>query len=306
MSQTPKKRDSAGEETSSAPLLIKRPRQESDELSSQPSDRPIDISNQIRTTTLCLNRIFQEQGLTHLILEFYQGVIMIDVINQMQANCMVLVRSTEITHLTETLTQQVLNYVQYYSECPLFVYMTLKILSANMEAVEVDDNSVRQKLAAALFDLLVRATREQTRELGPTFVIFVFNLIDAPKPNLEFENIGHTEWNIRFFEKLLQPEASDLFLDMVHNRNEYFVHEGEDDVNGELYVLSAIRDIFCAFSIYLHGNLEHPRRQLLLPKLDAAIHLLAGIVGEDEAVSDNDDDTNDSLGGDSRSGDEED
>jgi hypothetical protein len=222
--------------------------------------RPIDISKQVRTTALCLNRFLHEPGLVNLIQEYYSGILMSDVIHRAKVIINDFSKRTRDELCVRTSMQELTDYVRYYSESLEFMSEIMSHLGCEMEANALFLEATRHGIVASLLDLFMQATNEHVQELGAYFINIVSNSLDEPDP----ESIDHffTEWNRRFIERLMESEAVKRLLHMVSRSDLY---------QGLKHWHRPAGALLCALMIYLGLNPGHPRRDLLVPDVLADI-----------------------------------
>ncbi|GKY90653.1 hypothetical protein MPSEU_000038700 [Mayamaea pseudoterrestris] len=204
----------------------------------------INLPLQVRTVALCVNRCFQEPGLTKIIQGYYAGVLMEDAFQRVRAACLSLAFANAVDSRVLSIHQELLSYLHYYAESITFNSSLMDCLLCRQWWWLLTQSTVRHELIMTLIGPLVEASRRSMFELGIKLVFVIeayFDPLEHGRPPGE----AMTQWNRSFVGHLCSLNAIDTVLDVADNMRAHVdvAEEGSKarSVFGVLNVMSAVR-----------------------------------------------------------------
>ena len=187
------------------------------------SSATIDICQQLRTTSLCMNRILGEPALGRHVRGYYVGVIMGDVLD----------RLVEIRRELESrgrvkagLVDELVGYMEYYADSLDFMTEAMTTM------MSFGQGNCAPRLRYVVLRVLphfLQTTCKHVTELGVLFFRFVWETLRSPDFNPSGQLRHFTGgWYTQFMVTLVNGGAVLLLIRMAHNIQPYLEHSTRD------------------------------------------------------------------------------
>jgi hypothetical protein len=252
--------------------------------------RPIDIQRQIRTMSLCINRILQEPGLTRVIDSYYKNLLWNDVWDRIEYIISEFHNINELDDYTRALIAELNNYLEYYLDHTWIMSSAMVALAKGSWS----DPQVRATVVMTYFDVFLRATQAHTHDLVFCFVQYLHGNFNDPDVESRDTTGPFTEWSVRFFERIFESAAMELVLHMVDNVDTY-CHLSNYQLlpHMPLAVASTLQDVNFVLSVYLSNSPTNPHFATYMVRLTDAVQRMdqkIAELGQDDSDGDSDQD----------------
>jgi hypothetical protein len=244
---------------------------------------PIDTPKQVRTLSLCLNRILNEPGLVAKIQGYYKGIVMSDAWFRFSAIDDVLrdERTRADNPQTTALIVELNSLMQYYINSVGFILMSSYLLchSSGFE------RTIRETVICSTTSIIVQATRSQSDALSIPFMFFVDKNLDGPciVPENGLSPVQFPAWSAYFIGLLIRTGGLELIIDLAIEWD----LGTQDDFDRKVLTMvqSTMAFLFlCVGSMVQYGDVYLPRLQ------DTLHHLHSRDADNNADVMENDDD----------------
>ncbi|GKY98903.1 hypothetical protein MPSEU_000846100 [Mayamaea pseudoterrestris] len=233
----------------------------------KPGDRPVDVPKRIRMTLLCLNRSLQEPGLTRLVKEYYDGLLMDDVVERatvvLDELWAAADQPTVRNEAVPSLIDEIIGDVHYYADNAEFMYFAMSTISVGMMDRSCHD-SIVQAFATRLFDVFLHSTQKYMHKLGAYFVYFVEVCLRGSR----FDSVRQDGFELHeeLLQHILDSGAVNLLQQMTHEHLYGLSFKQNKREAGTLLIMARGNLIKVADECAVH-----PRRNISIPQLQARI-----------------------------------